>query len=332
MNLDDRGVKVAGELRAALDRLADDLNPTSMTQAVEALSSRYRAGGPARDPILSTPARAGAYAVYRMPATFAAAASALRQAQLAWPHLSPDSVLDLGGGTGAATWAATAVFPDLSRATVVDQVQNAIELGHRLTRNSTHPTLRRVRWRQCQISDAVRNAGADLVALSYVLGELTETQQHAAVSAAAQAGKIVMVVEPGTPSGYQRIVAARQQLIEHGLVVVAPCPHQQDCPLHGVDWCHFAVRVQRSALHRHVKRGELGYEDEKFSYVVAAPARSETDPPVSRILRHPIKRKGLVQLQLCQRDGISTTELVSKRQGKLYRAARDAQWGDTWPG
>jgi ribosomal protein RSM22 (predicted rRNA methylase) len=139
----DRGLEVAGELRAALERLAATLDPTSMTRAVEALSNRYRAGGPARYPILSTPAQVAAYGVYRMPATFAASASALRQVHLVGPQLHPDSVLDLGGGAGAATWAAAAVFPNLARATVVDQVPAGLDLGRQLVRHSTHPALRR---------------------------------------------------------------------------------------------------------------------------------------------------------------------------------------------
>jgi ribosomal protein RSM22 (predicted rRNA methylase) len=36
-------------------------------------------------------------------------------------------------------------------------------------------------------------------------------------------------------------------------------------------------------------------------------------------------------MQLCRPDGTVAQTLVSKRQGDTYRAARDADWGDTWP-
>jgi ribosomal protein RSM22 (predicted rRNA methylase) len=138
------------------------------------------------------------------------------------------------------------------------------------------------------------------------------------------------VIEPGTPDGYQRIMAARDVLVGMGLRVVAPCPHSDACPLLGTrDWCHFASRIHRSPLHRRLKSADLQHEDEKFAYVVAT--RTPVEPlRKSRILRHPQIRKGLVMMQLCQLDGTTAQTLVSKRQGDTYRAARHADWGDSW--
>jgi ribosomal protein RSM22 (predicted rRNA methylase) len=114
---------------------------------------------------------------------------------------------------------------------------------------------------------------------------------------------------------------------------VAPCPHQRDCPMAGesqsADWCHFAVRLPRTALHRQLKGGSLSYEDEKFSYLVATAGSGST--AANRVVRHPLTRKGLMQLRLCTGDGEVSGVVVSKRQGPLYRAARSAEWGDAWP-
>lgn len=97
------------------------------------------------------------------------------------------------------------------------------------------------------------------------------------------------------------------------------------------DWCHFAARVNRSALHRRLKEGQLGYEDEKYSYVAAAATGHLARPASGRIVRHPVFRKGIVSLQVCSRDDGLGPRLVSKRQGPAYRQARDAEWGDAWP-
>ncbi|OEV06170.1 small ribosomal subunit Rsm22 family protein, partial [Streptomyces nanshensis] len=173
---------------------------------------------------------------------------------------------------------------------------------------------------------------ADLVTVSYVLGELPEREQTAVVGAAARAGRAVVVTEPGTPEGYARVIAARDLLVAAGLRVLAPCPHSAPCPMvPGEDWCHFAARVSRSSLHRQVKGGSLPYEDEKFSYVAAAYPEVAGGPAAGRIVRRPQKRKGQVLLELCTAENGLRPATVTKRHGADYRAARDVKWGDVWP-
>ena len=76
-----------------------------------------------------------------------------------------------------------------------------------------------------------------------------------------------------------------------------------------------------------LKSGALAYEDEKFSYVVAT--RDSSAAAASRIVRHPQKHSGHVQLTLCTRRGIET-RTVSRSQGKDYPLARRAEWGGAW--
>ncbi len=88
----------------------------------------------------------------------------------------------------------------------------------------------------------------------------------------AKTNDTLLIVEPGTPSGYQRILDARAQLIKNGAHVIAPCPHDDACPLVKPDWCHFSQRLQRSRVHKQLKSAELPYEDEKFIYVALSRA------------------------------------------------------------
>ena len=326
------------DLRAALEAALAAAPAAELAIAVEGLITRYRASVPAgRDQaILARPVDVLAYAAYRMPATHAAVRSALVQAAQAMPTFAPASLLDLGGGTGAAAWAATEVFPGLARVTVLDQVPEALKLGQGL--GVGRPALRQAQWRTEALPPQGALPAADLITISYVLNELSSSDQAALLDAAAAAtGGAVAVVEPGTPAGYGRVLAARTALLARGFRVVAPCPHQATCPLAEPDWCHFSVRINRSALHRRVKGAQLGYEDEKFAYVLAvrdrpAGLRLEQPPgaPAARVLRHPVTRKGLVRLRLCAHSGVVTDETVSKRQGDRYRAARDLVWGDPW--
>src|SRR5690606_26089022 len=170
---------------------------------------------------------------------------------------------------------------------------------------------------------------ADVAVAAYLLGELSAEDIDRVVDAMTRAAPTVVIVEPGTPPGYQRVLGARDRLIEAGLDLAAPCPHVHECPLAGRDWCHFAARFSRPAWLRRLKDAELGHEDEKYSYVVAT--RLEVVEVGDRIIRHPLKRPRMVSLELCRTDGSATTVTISRRHGDAYRAARDVRWGDRWP-
>jgi ribosomal protein RSM22 (predicted rRNA methylase) len=92
--------------------------------------------------------------------------------------------------------------------------------------------------------------------------------------------------------------------------------------------------VERTSLHRQLKGGTLGYEDEKFSYLVAARPEVIADkdsPAYSRLVRHPGKHSGHVQLTLCTPQGLIENRTVARSSKIAYKAARKAEWGDAWP-
>ncbi|MFI9200639.1 small ribosomal subunit Rsm22 family protein [Streptomyces sp. NPDC053048] len=318
-------------LRTALAGLLDGLPPRQATQAVERLISHYRGRIPTHTPVLRDRSDVVAYAAYRMPATFEAVRSALEAFRDRLPEWTPATHVDVGGGTGAATWAVAAAWSeDEHRTTVLDWAEPALALGEELAREAESRALRTATWQRRTIGDGLTIPGADLITVSYVLNELTEADRRALTDEVARAARGVVVVEPGTPDGYLRINEARDRLVAAGFRIVAPCPHSTACPIApGEDWCHFSARVSRSSLHRQVKGGSLAYEDEKFAYV-AAVREGEAPGAAGRIVRKPQIRKGQVLLDLCTPEGGLTRETVTKRHGTLYRAARDAEWGDEW--
>ncbi|MFV0130153.1 small ribosomal subunit Rsm22 family protein [Streptomyces sp. HMX112] len=333
----------AEALRATLAGLLDGLPPTQAAQAVDRLIASYRGTTPTDAPVLRDRSDVVAYAAYRMPATFEAVRAALGALRDAVPQWTPGTHTDIGGGTGAASWAVAEAWEEAPpHTTVLDWAEPALALGRELAAASGVASLGRAAWRRARISASLRVEDTDLVTVSYVLKELTERDRAAVVTEAARAARVVVVVEPGTPDGYQRIIAARDRLVAAGLRVAAPCPHSRACPIEpGSDWCHFAARVSRSSLHRQVKGGSLAYEDEKFSYVVATvpedrlrPAGGSAaalTPAPARVVRRPQIRKGQVLLDLCTEDDGLRRDTVTKRHGALYKDARDAAWGDEWP-
>ncbi|MHB9754085.1 small ribosomal subunit Rsm22 family protein [Streptomyces sp. BYX5S] len=311
-------------LRTALAGLLDGLPPTQAAKAVDRLIANYRGTTPTDAPILRERADVVAYAAYRMPATFEAVRSAL-DALADVADWKPADHLDIGGGTGAAVWAARDVWPGERPTTVVDWSQPALDLGRELA--ASEPELVRcVRWERGRIGVG-GTPGADLVTVSYVLKELTESDRAAVVDAAVgSATGAVVIIEPGTPDGYARVIEARERLVAAGFHVAAPCPHSGACPIvPGTDWCHFSARVARSSLHRQVKGGSLAYEDEKFAYVAAT--RFPVTPAPARVVRKPQIRKGQVLLDLCEAAGRLDRVTVTKRHGAAYREARKTDWG-----
>ncbi|MEW2255234.1 small ribosomal subunit Rsm22 family protein [Streptomyces sp. NPDC047869] len=321
-------VSPADALRASVTALLDGLPPRQAAGAVERLIASYRGDTPTHAPILRDRADVAAYAAYRMPATFEAVRSALEAFADAVPGWAPGSHVDVGGGTGAATWAVTATWDGTRPVTVLDWAEPALALGREIA--AANPALRDARWERARIGAALTLDPTDLVTVSYVLNELAEADRAALVDAAAAAARAVVIVEAGTPAGYERVIEARDRLVRAGFRVAAPCPHSAACPIvPGTDWCHFSARVSRSSLHRQVKGGSLPYEDEKFSYVAAT--RLPAEPAPNRVVRRPQIRKGQVLLDLCEAEERLSRTTVTKRHGGLYRAARDADWGDPWP-
>jgi ribosomal protein RSM22 (predicted rRNA methylase) len=141
----------------------------------------------------------------------------------------------------------------------------------------------------------------------------------------AKTGDTLLVVEPGTPAGYSRILALREQLIAAGAHVAAPCPHERECPLTPPDWCHFSQRLARSRAHKQVKGADVPFEDERFSYVVLT--RAAITQRASRVLAQPAIGKAEIAAKLCTAEGVVLAK-VARRDKAAYARARHWRWGD----
>jgi ribosomal protein RSM22 (predicted rRNA methylase) len=141
-------------------------------------------------------------------------------------------------------------------------------------------------------------------------------------------GDTLLLVEPGTPAGYRRILDARDLLLRQGAHMIAPCPHASACPLIAPDWCHFSRRVARSRVHLAAKNAEVPWEDEKFSYL--AVTRNSVTLPAARVIAPPRAGSGKLELKLCASDGTAELVLVTKREGARYKQAKRLDWGEGW--
>ncbi len=313
-------------LRVAVDRVLAGASRRRLVGSSRELTGRYREPRAGERPVRGA-ADAEAYVAARLPATFTALTHVFTAAGTLHPAFDPASQLDLGAGTGAAAWAAAATWPGITEVRLLDREEQMMALGRRLREADPRAPDASWTWEHADLPGA-RFARHDLVSLSYVLGELDPARRLAVCRAAwAATGGLLAVVEPGTPAGFAVIREIRRALCDDGAGLLAPCPHDRACPMTGSDWCHFAARVQRSALHRQVKGADLSYEDEKFSYVVFT--RSPADRAAARVLRHPHRPPRRIEFAACTDTGLRTVRIT--RSHPAYRTAKKLGWGAALP-
>lgn len=315
------------ELRAAVEELAEGQKQDKLRSIVRALSDRYRKQSGSGKALLTDDLEASVYAAVRMPATFGAAASAIEYAAECLPRTDITSVLDVGAGSGAASWAAVNVFTETEKLTCFEREGAMRRVGEQLMNGAGSDVLRGARWLSGDLLGMDDDLRADLVISSYVINELSEKDRPRAIEKLwAAADKLLVIVEPGTPSGFEVIRSAREQLIGMGAHIAAPCPHMNECPMAADDWCHFTCRVARSRLHKLLKEGDAPFEDEKYSYI--ALTKQPCVPAAARVLRHPYTEKGRITLELCTDNG-KRTVTAGKKDAALFKAARKARCGDS---
>jgi len=318
-------MELPAPLRQGVERILEKVPLPVLKQAAKTLSDRYRAE--LRDGRLHMAEEMAvkAYLAARLPATYAAVRTSLDALADARPDFQPKSLLDVGAGPGTVLWATTDLWPDLEAAVLLEASAAVRKVGQSLAEGTIAA---RTEW---LAGDATINLAdlrpAELVTAAYVLDEITPASLPKLIGRLWQlTGDTLLIVEPGTPAGWQRILAARGQLIEAGAHVIAPCPHDAPCPLAQPDWCHFSRRVARSRLHRLTKDADVPWEDEKFIYIAAA--RAPIVPPQARVIAPPKSASGRVTLKLCRSDGSAGEQLFSRREGETYKAARKLDWGD----
>lgn len=332
-------------LRTALDKKKQGLSRSDAAARAAAISQTYRSGGGSST--IRNESDALAYALARMPATYAAVAASLNALRKIRPEFTPLCLLDIGAGPGTATWAAAQAFESLDAFSAIDANPALRSLALDLVRDDLR--LSALNYAQREASAGLRDApeSADLVIASYVIGELGTDRRAALAELMWTATRdTLIVVEPGTPAGYRRILGLRHQLIARGAHVIAPCPHNEECPLAAFpdetgnaspreiasrqnatpDWCHFVQRLPRSRAHKHIKGAELPFEDEKFSYVVLARSPARQRP--ARVLAPPMVTKAAMRLKLCRPDGSAGVTTFPRRDKTSYARVRRIDWGD----
>jgi ribosomal protein RSM22 (predicted rRNA methylase) len=313
-----------GALRSALDGLSEGRDRADLAGRSRQITATYQARRNSSQSLLLAD-DALAYALARMPATYAAALEALERLAEAMPGFAPKSVLDVGCGPGTASFAAVQAFPRLEHIALLDRNGPFLDLATTLA--GAVFTDRAVSFVDQDIARNIALPTADAVIAGYVLAELDGAAQAKLIDAMWTASHHALVlVEPGTPDGFARLKAARTSLISQGARVAAPCTHEAPCAMASGAWCRFFARVQRSRDHRLLKGGDRPFEDEPYAYLVLTRQKPEVRMS-HRIVARPVETKAGVTLGVCGDDGLRQAAAPSRNK-ELFKRYKRLDWGD----
>ena len=320
-------MELPNELKIAIEKVMDNTNIKQLKQDSENISFRYRNKSGKGNRLLTENSEAISYSIVRMPSTYAAIYSALKNTFELYNE-DIKTMLDIGAGTGAGSWAANSLL-ELKQITCLEREDAMINLGKSFMKASEDTCLQTAEWKKTDLVSEELNEKADLVICSYVLNEMDSNNRMKIIEKLWNATKkILVIIEPGTPVGFNEIRELREHLIGIGGKIVAPCPNIDKCPIKEDDWCHSTVRVSRSKIHKLLKDGDVPYEDEKFSYIAICKDKFESKN-IRRVLRHPHIESGKIELKLCTVDGIQEI-VVTKKDKENFKSARKAKCGEIY--
>src|SRR5215471_21069640 len=96
------------DLAAALEAKLEGLSRRKTAARAALISKSYRGGGTSE--AIRSEIDALAYALARMPATYAAVAACFKALRDIWSDFAPKTLLDVGAGPGTASFAAAETF------------------------------------------------------------------------------------------------------------------------------------------------------------------------------------------------------------------------------
>lgn len=313
-------------LELAIEEEVKKYNIKDLKSAALNLSKRYMEAKRTGESLLKTDLDAIAYSVIRMPATYSAIKTCLEKVKEIYNN-DIKSLLDIGSGTGAGEWAAIELF-DLQEIVCLEREKSMKDISSKYF--SYNEDLKDVKFIDADIIQENTNLKNDLCILSYMINELEENNKLKVVEKALEATeKVLLIVEPGTPEGFENIRKIRNYAYDKGYSIIAPCTgFCGRCDIQADDWCASSVRVQRTKIHKYLKDAEIGYEDEKFSYVAIAKERIDYHK-VKRILRHPKIENGRILVKTCCLGEIKE-EIITKKNKEEYKMIKKKNVGDIY--
>lgn len=204
----------------------------------------------------------------------------------------PKHVIDFGSGVGTAqlNWVS-----DYLKWQNIELASDPINLHRELLESLDADKLTQTQWTKTAPHSILDNS---LVMASYALTELED------VPAWFYQAHTLLLIEPSTMPNARRLMSFRQNLLDKGFHAIAPCTHQQSCPLlvHSQkDWCHdrffFKAPSWWSRLSAHLP---MRNDSVTMSYLVMSRAPLEQPQGIARVIGDTLYEKGKTRQAVCR--------------------------------
>ena len=162
------------ELKIAIEKNTAGIKQKQLLAAAQNLSERYRNESGMGKRLLTTEIEAVAYSLVRMPATYGAVYSSLEYAKrLIEDKDIGNTLIDVGAGTGAGSWAACEQF-QITNITCLEKENAMKKIGQQYMKGASNEALKNARWQSFDLLSGNIGKKADIVLASYVLNELKD--------------------------------------------------------------------------------------------------------------------------------------------------------------
>lgn len=289
----------------------------------ENLTNKYLSSFSGGIPLATKKTEILAYIVTRMRATYEASKYVIDKISFA----DIKTCLDLGSGTGAATVALLETFGD-AKIDVVEKSNEMLNMNKQITESMFGDEVKnKISYFNEDATKFNTEKDYDLIIASYFFNELTKEARLKLVEKLyLKAGRYFVVIEPGTPQNHAEMMEIREVLEDKlGAKLQGPCKLKK-CPyIKTSDWCHFLTRVRRSKVEMMLKNAELGYEDEKFTYLIYS-KENGVECKENIVIRRPEIKKGNIKIKVCSTDGIHF-KTYTKNNKEAYKLAKKLEVG-----
>ena len=211
-------MKIPDLLEFAIEEEVNKHSIKDLKNAALNLSKRYMESERTGETFLRTNLDTIAYSVIRMPATYSAIRTCLEKVLEVY-DFDIKSVLDIGSGTGAAEWVCNDLF-DVNDIVCLEREKDMRDISKKYF--SFDENLKNVKFIESDILKEDLSVKKDLCILSYIINELSiENRLKVIDKVLKSAGKVLLIVEPGTPEGFNNIKEIRDYAYNKGYKIIA---------------------------------------------------------------------------------------------------------------